>query len=205
MGVKERRERQKENLRQHILDVARELFVTEGYENVSMRRIAERIEYSPTTIYLYFKDKRELFDTLCHEAFSKLVERLGTLAQNKDDGAPLSCLRNGMRAYVDFGLEHPNHYTIAFIIHPAYPGDEEHKKFEDSAGFQAFNYLPRLVSACIELKLFRPVDVEMTSQAIWAALHGIVSLFIAHKQFPWTDQNQLIDHLIDIVIQGLKA
>ena len=64
MGVKERREREKESLRQDILDVAREMFATEGYESVSMRKIADKIEYSPTTIYLYFKDKNELFYAL---------------------------------------------------------------------------------------------------------------------------------------------
>ena len=57
MGIKERRERQKEHLREEILEAARELFLKEGVENVSMRAIAKRIEYSPTTIYLYFKDK----------------------------------------------------------------------------------------------------------------------------------------------------
>ena len=80
MGVKERRAREKELLRRQILSAARELFVNEGYESVSMRKIAERIEYSPTTIYLYFEDKADLLDSVCQET---LLSLLNTLEQLK--------------------------------------------------------------------------------------------------------------------------
>src|SRR5207247_4153004 len=103
MGVQERKARQKENLRQEILDAARELFVREGIENVSIRKIAERIEYSPGTIYLYFNDKAEILQTLCQETFSKLQQKMQAI---KDDTADtLGSLRRGMRTYIEFGLE----------------------------------------------------------------------------------------------------
>jgi AcrR family transcriptional regulator len=76
MGTAERKSRQKENTRQEILDAARDLFVNEGYENVSMRKIAEMVEYAPGTIYLHFKDKAEILDTLCEQTFQKLWERM---------------------------------------------------------------------------------------------------------------------------------
>lgn len=75
MGVQERRAREKKELRQEILDAAREMFVRDGFENVSMRKIAEKIEYSPTTIYLYFQDKADLLDCLCEETFTRLVKK----------------------------------------------------------------------------------------------------------------------------------
>lgn len=81
MGVKERKARQKRFLRQEILDAASELFVKEGFEHVSMRRIAEKIEYSPTTIYLYFKDKAELLEEVCQETFTRLAHRLTTILE----------------------------------------------------------------------------------------------------------------------------
>src|SRR5258705_12271071 len=99
MGTKQRREREKEALRQEILDAARELFVKEGYENVSMRRIAEKIEYSPTTIYLYFEDKTELFFAICEETFAKLSTKLEAIYRECND--PIECLRRGCRSYVD--------------------------------------------------------------------------------------------------------
>jgi AcrR family transcriptional regulator len=67
MGVQERRARQKEGVREEILDAARTLFVKEGYEHVSMRKIAEKVEYAPGTIYLYFRDKAEILDRICEE------------------------------------------------------------------------------------------------------------------------------------------
>ena len=76
MGVKERREREREETRAKITDAARELFAREGYDAVSMRRIAEAIEYSPTAIYVHFKDKEALFQDLCRQDFGKLAEGL---------------------------------------------------------------------------------------------------------------------------------
>jgi AcrR family transcriptional regulator len=81
MGVKDRRARQKQLLRQQILDAARELLVEEGYDQLSMRKVAERIDYSPTAIYLHFKDKQELVFSLCEESFAKLVRELETLGR----------------------------------------------------------------------------------------------------------------------------
>src|SRR5262245_56830798 len=113
VGVKERRLREREVLRQEILDAARELFVKEGYENVSMRRVAEKIEYSPTTIYLYFESKADLLYSICEETFAKLLKRLQTISEDCSD--PVVCLKKGMRAYIEFGLKHPNHYKVTFI------------------------------------------------------------------------------------------
>src|SRR6266478_3979469 len=114
MGVKERRARQKKFLRQEILDAASELFVRDGYENVSMRRIADRIEYSPTTIYLYFKDKAELLENICNETFSKLSQRLSRIMEQP--GEPVERLKRGLIAYIEFGLENPHHYRSTFMM-----------------------------------------------------------------------------------------
>lgn len=203
MGIKERRERQRETLRQEILDAARELFIKEGYENVSMRKIAEKIEYSPTTIYLYFKDKTDLLYHLCEESFAKLLVTLKQIVEDEDD--PFICLKKGLRAYIEFGLKYPNHYKVLFLIHPEQHMDKERYTEENSMGQQAFNQLRGVVEACVKQGKFRPVDVEMTSQAIWAAVHGITSLLIVHPHFPWVDKDHLINHVIDLVLNSLKA
>jgi AcrR family transcriptional regulator len=204
MGVKERRKREKENLRQEILDAARELFVNEGYENVSMRKLAERIEYSPTTIYLYFKDKAELLYQLTEETFAKLAQRLEEIKQKGGD--PLDCLRLGCLAYVHFGLKHPDHYRVTFVLPLDHliPEDSEYG-FEGSMGERAFAFLVEIVGECAARKLIRTESAEMTAQALWAALHGITSLLITHKDFPWAPKEKLIEHLVDTLIGGLKA
>ena len=176
------------------------MFVEQGYESVSMRKIAERIEYSPTTIYLHFKDKAELFNELCEETFTKLAERLATLERRHTDD-PLAYLREGLRAYVDFGLKHPNHYTIAFILHPQ---ESDEYDFEQSIGKRAFGYLRAAVQVCVEMKKFRPVDIDTTAQALWAAVHGVTALLIVHTDFPFVAKNRLIDHTIDTMIGGLQ-
>jgi AcrR family transcriptional regulator len=203
MGIKERRERQKGALRQEILDAARELFIREGYDNVSMRKIAERIEYSPTTIYLYFKDKTDLLRQLCEETFGKLIAVHQKIAESETD--PVEGLRKGLRAYVDFGLQHPNHYKVTFII-PLPPHHEPGQEADVfPMGDRAFDMLRNAVRACVEQGRFHQVDVETTSQALWAAVHGVTSLLICHADFPWVDRESLIDATIDIAIRGLMA
>src|SRR5260370_42086235 len=95
MGVQERRARQKEGVREEILDAARALFVKEGYEHVSIRKIAGKIEYAPGTIYLYFRDKAEILHRLCEETFSKLAQRKQAI--NADPPDPLEGFSRGLR------------------------------------------------------------------------------------------------------------
>ena len=201
MGVKERRTREKEQLRQQILSAARELFVNDGYENVSMRKIAAKIEYSPTTIYLYFKDKAELLDSVCKETLLNLLNTLERLNRDKSD--PLETLRKSGRAYVEFGLKHPQEYKLTFVVRPQFQqglGLEE-----GSVGEKVFNYLCAMVFECIRQKVFRQVDVEITGQVLWAAVHGVTLLLIDFPDFPWREKDTLIDMVLQTTIEGLKG
>jgi AcrR family transcriptional regulator len=201
MGVRERREREKEELQQVILDAASELFAQEGYANVSMRKIADKIEYSPTTIYLYFKDKTDLLNQICDETFKKLIERVAVIETTENN--PLQCLRKGMRAYVDFGLEFPNHYEVTFINPLAEFLGEEHP-YEGSMGQRAFDYIRQKVTQSIESGLMKNGDVDVLSQTLWAGIHGVTSLLIGYSDFPFVDKDVLIDSVIDTLLAGLK-
>ena len=203
MGPKQRREREKESLRQEILDAARDLFVKEGYDNVSMRRIAEKIEYSPTTIYLYFEDKASLLFAICDETFAKLAKRMETIAKENDD--PVEALKRGCRAYVEFGLKYPNHYRVTFINHPQVHMGADHYLRDDSMGMKAYGCLRAGVAECIKQKRFRESDVDAVTQMMWACGHGITSLLITKPDFPWVNRNQLIDLVLDTLVEGLKA
>lgn len=201
MGVKERRARQKKFLRQEILDAASELFVRDGYENVSMRRIADRIEYSPTTIYLYFKDKADLLESVCRETFSRLVKKLSKILEQPGD--PVECLKKGLIAYIEFGLENPDHYRATFMM-PIPEGLSEKKLHqEDSPGMQAFSFLRRGISDSIERGKMPKLDVELASQTLWAGIHGITSLLITHSAFPWARREKLIHCMVDTLVEGL--
>jgi hypothetical protein len=118
---------------------------------------------------------------------------------------PVEALRRGCRAYVDFGLQNPNHYKLTFINHPQHPHDEKRHLREESMGMKAYGNLRAAVAACIKAKAFREADVEATTQLIWAGGHGITSLFISMPDFPWVNQSELIDLMIDTLIRGMRS
>jgi len=202
MGVQERREREKKELRQEILDAARDLFVREGFENVSMRKIAEKIEYSPTTIYLYFQDKADLLDCICEETFARLVRKQNSIDQSGGD--PLDRLRRGLKAYIEFGLKHPNHYKVAFMMSEPFD-DPQHCVRSRTMGKKAFDHLRVEIASLAQQHLIDVDDVEATAQAMWATIHGLTSLLIAHPKFQWVERNHLIDTLIENAVNGLRV
>jgi len=202
MGVQERRAREKKELRQEILDAARDLFVREGFENVSMRKIAEKIEYSPTTIYLYFHDKSDLLDCICEETCARLVRKQATLDQTVAD--PIERLERGLRAYIEFGLKHPNHYKVTFMMPMGLPDPELCPRSREM-GQKAFGNLRRMLAECAEKNLIEITDVEATAQIAWATIHGLTSLMISKPHYPWVERNHLIDLLIGNVMRGLNA
>lgn len=203
MGVKERKARQKKFLRREILDAASELFVRDGYENVSMRRIADKIEYSPTTIYLYFKDKSELLEQVCKETFGRLVRRLSKIMEQSAD--PVERLKRGLLTYILFGLQNPHHYRATFMM--VLPEHFHEKKMhkEDSPGMQAFAFLTQGLSECIKAGKMPAMDVELAAQTLWAGIHGITSLLITHASFPWVGRDKVICSTIDALVAGLGA
>jgi AcrR family transcriptional regulator len=203
VGVKERKLRQKRFLRQEILDAASELFVKEGYENVSMRRIAEKIEYSPTTIYLYFKDKAELLEQVCHETFARLIQHLSRILEQPAD--PLERLRRGLIAYIHFGLDNPHHYRATFMMILPEGFDKQKYSRPDSPGLQAFDFLRRCVFDCISAGRIHSKDAELVSQTLWCAVHGVTSLLITHTMFPWVERQRIIESVVDTAISGVAG
>jgi AcrR family transcriptional regulator len=204
MGVQERRAREKQELRQEILGAARELFVREGFENLSMRKIAEKIEYSPTTIYLHFQDKVDLIDCVCAETLEKLGQRLAAL--QGEIASPVERLKAGLRAYIDFGLEHPNDYRVAFLMDFNQPLEQRERCVRcHEQGQRNFDFLRQALSECIDSAVFPPMDVEAASQTLWAAAHGLVSLLILHPTFPWLDRQTLITTLVENQVNGLRC
>lgn len=204
MGVRDRRARQKTLLRQQILDAARELLIRDGYDGLSMRRVAQRIDYSPTAIYLHFRDKQELVWSLCEETFARLVRELETLPAEFPD--PLVRLRKGMERYVAFGLNHPDHYLPTFVLPNPPEGDRRQREaaIHESSGMRALACLRDCIADGVRAKKLKKVDPDVAARAAWASLHGITSLLIVHDQFPWGDRDAVIRATIDTVVEGLK-
>lgn len=201
MSVKQRRERERENLRQMILDTAREMFAEEGYASVSMRKIADKIEYSPTTIYLHFKDKNDLLRQICEETFARLGQKLDSIG--KKQGKSIDGLREGLRAYVEFGLKHPKHYEVTFMLPLTENLGEIEYQYAGSLGKTAFDYLRNGVADCMENGAIEKGDIDLVSQTLWAGIHGITSLLIGHEGFPFVNKKALVNSVIDTMLKGL--
>lgn len=207
MGVKERREREKSETRDKILDAARELFIAEGFDGVSMRKVAEKIEYSPTAIYVHFADKNELFHELCRQDFARLQEVVVSSGGMSPD--PVERLRQIGRNYIEFGVRYPNHYVFMFMTpHPEQEPDEEDREIMGNPEVDAYAYLKLTVQQAIDEGRFREDlrDAELISQTLWAAVHGVISLDIAKCKDPWVDWRPLAERaeiMLDATMRGL--
>jgi len=176
MTIANRKERQKEELRGKILEAAKALFIERGFEETSIRNIAEKIEYSPTTIYLYFKDKDDIFYALHQEGFVLLNQYLRAL-QNVTD--PFERLKAICKAYIAFALENREFYDLMFISRSpmnALMKDKDDEKWVE--GNKAFGALIGTVSECIQHGYFAGMDPEILSFTCWSMVHGICSLDI---------------------------
>jgi AcrR family transcriptional regulator len=211
MGTKERREREKDQIRTAILDAARELFVAHGYQGVSMRAIAEKIEYSPTIIYNYFRDKDALISELCQSDFGRLADQLHAASQISH---PVQRLRQCGREYVRFALSYPNHYRLMFMTpYPFRAGDpkfDQHQaEVKGNPETDAYAFLVDLVRQVGDSGRLRGPNpnIELIAQTLWAGLHGVISLQIAMGcNKDWTDWQSIearTESMLDAMTFGL--
>jgi AcrR family transcriptional regulator len=171
-GIAARRERERAALRQSILEAARQLFRQEDYGSVSLRKIADRIEYSPTTIYLYFKDKHALVMELVAEGFSLLLERM-VKARQAD---PVQTLRQSGMEYLRFSLEEPHYYRLMFQLHDQ-ELNELCRQNERRVSDGCFDYLMETIARVRQSgRLVMPLSDLMVAHILWAGLHGAASL-----------------------------
>ncbi|MCE7064792.1 TetR/AcrR family transcriptional regulator [Dyadobacter sp. CY326] len=176
MAIKERKEREKADMRNLIIDSATQLFLKQGYDKTSIRNIAEDIEYSPATIYLYFKDKDEIFYVIHENAFAILDKqfRKHDVIENPYERLIAVC-----KTYVRFAMENPDYYDLMFIMRAPLSQIKSEEKW--NAGNCAFEYLLQTIDACLERKLIRPADKYVLSIAVWSFGHGVVSLHVRER------------------------
>jgi AcrR family transcriptional regulator len=203
MGTIERRTREKDELRRKIMDAATALFLEEGYESVSMRKIADRIEYAPSTIYLHFRDKVDLVASICMEAFAELDRRLDTIIDTAPP--PMTGLRQCLREYIHFGLDHPSYYIFVFCTPPNVFKDIDAASFDaiHTCAMGSFQRLRTGIQACMDTGGIPHGDVESASQSTWLFTHGVTSGLVVDCGFPFIEREQLIDESLDRILRSL--
>jgi AcrR family transcriptional regulator len=202
MSISDRKQRDRNERKSIILKAAIELFLNEGFEHVTIRGIAEKIEYSPATIYLYFKDKTDILMALHHEGFNILVKYLRNVTDDNDDA--LLQMRKRAIAYTNFAIENPEYYNLIFIISFRQKGLSSPDEWDE--GRIAYNLLRESVAKCLESELIVSGDLEITSFAIWSFLHGIASLIVGQNGGPVKieDQKPFVAKTINFFYDNLK-
>lgn len=198
-----RRERQKAETRQRILDAARELFVSDGVEATTMRAIAARIEYTPTAIYHHFKDKDALLEELCLVDFLSLAGAMQRIGRIED---PVERVKRMGMAYVDFAIDNQSQYRFMFMTVRHQPG-EEGKKTKGNPEQDAYAFLNQSLAEAVSQGRFRPeyADSEELAQMYWGGLHGIISLWMTHcadEWIQWREPRETVRSMIDVLLRG---
>ncbi|WP_310487739.1 TetR/AcrR family transcriptional regulator [Chamaesiphon sp. VAR_69_metabat_338] len=213
MGSSERKERQKVELQQQILSAAKEIVSRDGFAALTMRKIADAIEYAPGTIYLYFENRDEIAKQLCRQGYRELLECLKPTAAILD---PRARLRAMAGAYVQFGSSNSATYRLIFMEDPKFTdaalsavpipqGGGYANDSSNGAGIQAFQLLVAVFDALKANRSLRAdADSTRLAEIFWTSLHGIVSLKLTCSSFLATTSEELVTSATDLFLAGLE-
>jgi AcrR family transcriptional regulator len=202
LGVKERQERDREAVARAILDAARELFVTHGYQEVSIRKIAERIEYSPAAIYGYFPSKDDIFFALAEEGFRLLFSYSGSAAPGRPDD-PLDSIRAMFWRYFEFSKEHPEYFALMFLDRSVPRISKDWNRF-GFVGEMRHEMIVRIQQA-IDSGAF-PAGTSPTAvfRVLLTSLHGAATMKLCDRLAPGENADVLARITLDTALIGLR-
>ncbi len=170
MGIKERRQRQRQELRGGILAAAREIASTEGWQSVTIRKIAGLIEYSPPVIYEYFDSKDEILYELMRLGYAQQLEAVESAGRAAS--GPEEALLGMGRAWLDFAFRSPDLYQVMYglggVPFSTVETRREGEKIGDAVG--------KVVAEILRKNGRDTDDVGGKVALLWATLHGLVSL-----------------------------
>jgi AcrR family transcriptional regulator len=203
MGIKERQERDREAVGRAILDAARDLFVSEGYANVSIRKIAERIEYSPAALYGYFPSKDDIFFALAEEGF-RILSDPARGARPLAAGDPVYRLRAMFWRLYEFSRDYPQYFALMFVDRnvPRITREYERFAFTRNLKIQAAEQ----IQACIDAKLFPATVRPMAAlRVLTMGLLGVAVMHLGDRLSPSENADDLARDVLDVLIAGLQS
>jgi AcrR family transcriptional regulator len=208
MGIIERKQRDREEMRERILDAAIELFLKDGYDKTSIRQIADAIEYSPATIYLYFKDKDELFFAIHHRGFEKLFAAMSATVAVEN---PLERLKVIGQTYLKFAIENPEFYDLMFVMRAPMAALKHRTSCGEADcdwqhGRRSYELLVNTIQECINQYLVRIPNAEEGALLAWSVVHGMATLLIRERfaMIELSDPEQKMEAVMDHLIRVMR-
>ena len=194
----QRRNQEKQEVRQAILTAATELFLEHGYHNFSLRQVAEKIGYSPGTIYLYFKDKDAILFTIMEEGVMRFGQMLAVAAAANDARERLTRIGE---AYIRFGVQNPAHYQLMFMQRPDYLAREPQNTAQPI--LELFDLWRKVVEDAMQAGVLSVGDPTSTGDVLWALLHGVVSIAILMPNFDQSRIHDMTQKALEMLTSGL--
>lgn len=201
LSVKKRVEREKEAVARSILDAARDLFVAEGYHNVSIRKIAERIEYSPAAIYSYFPSKDDIFFALAEEGFRILFM---PVVAGPEESDPLTALRRAFWRLYEFSKSHPEYFALMFVDRSVPRISKDWRRF----GFvrEVKERMGARIQQAIDAGLFPAGShPDAIARVLLTAIIGAAVGRLCHRVTPGEDVDALARDTLEAALTGLRS
>lgn len=197
-AVISRREKQRIETRAELVTAAHAIVKDEGYEALTIRKLAERVGLATMSVYSYFADKQAILTAVAEDTFETLARRI----ERKEPPDPIEALRIGLREYVVFGMENPNEYRTIFMTAQVHEHeDESFEKLETQN--PAFQGLLRAVNRAIEASKLKG-DPRAISTILWTVSHGAVSLMLTFEKYPFGEPVEYAGRVIDLAIDALR-
>jgi AcrR family transcriptional regulator len=201
LGVRERQEREREAVARAILDAARELFVAEGYQNVSIRKIAEKIEYSPAAIYGYFPSKDDIFLALAEEGFRLLFASEQPAVQQAPS---LDGIRSGFQRFYEFSKTHPEYFALMFVDRSVPHISRHWDRFGFVRDMKA--RMAEAIQTVIDAGGFPPgTKPDAVFRILMAAVHGVAVMRLCERLSPGEDADALARDTLEAALTGLRV
>ncbi len=205
MGIKERQERDREAVRRSILDAARELFVAEGYQNVSIRKIAERIEYSPAAIYGYFPSKDDIFFALAEEGFRLLSDPTDAVNLEKvQPPEPLDRIRAIFWGLYEFSRQHPQYFALMFVDRSVPRITREYERFTFVRDMK--RHIVAQIQECIDARsLPSTLDPAVACRLLTMAVLGAAMTRSSDRLSRAENADELARDVLNVMLAGLQS
>lgn len=189
--------------RAEILEAAERIFVAEGYEGATIRKIADEVGVSSTALYMHFPDKSCILLEICQATIRELLERNAEIAVKPMDA--VNRVKLMLETYMRWGFDHPNAYELVFSNVGRLPPNIGEEETTADLGAQCYDVFSGVVREIAAEGRLRTGTADSAAQALWASCHGVVTLGITRPRFAWAPREELISVTLDGLLHGLVA